>query len=161
MLRIKLMSTSCEIALRWMAGNTFDESQYWLRSLQLRHNGLDGVSNHQPHDCLLNHLFRRRSKKTSKLRVTGLCEGNSTVTGEFPAQRASNAENVSFWWRHHSFDALRQHLNQWWPRSMSPYDVTWPQGINWIEQKLFSSLDTLHIADDPDGPTKTIKMWVS
>ena len=43
---------------------------------------------------------RRRSKKTSKLRVTGLCEGNSPVTGEFPAQMASNAENVSIWWRH-------------------------------------------------------------
>ena len=39
--------------------------------------------------------------KTSKLRVTGLCEENSSVTGEFPAQRASNAENVSIWWRHH------------------------------------------------------------
>ena len=37
----------------------------------------DGVSNHQPHGCLLNRLFRRRSKKTSKLRVTGLCVGNS------------------------------------------------------------------------------------
>ena len=46
-------------------------------SLQWRHNGRDGVSNHQPHDCLLNRLFRRRSKKTSKLRVTGLCAGNS------------------------------------------------------------------------------------
>ena len=44
---------------------------------------------------------RRRSKKTSKLCVTGLCVGNSPVTGEFPAQRASNAENVSIWWRHH------------------------------------------------------------
>ena len=43
---------------------------------------------------------RRRSKKTSKLRVTGLCKGISPVTGEFPAQRASNAENVSIWWRH-------------------------------------------------------------
>ena len=42
-----------------------------------------GVSNHQPHDCLLNRLFKRRSKKTSKLRVTGLCEWNSPVTGEF------------------------------------------------------------------------------
>ena len=30
-----------------------------------------------------------------------LCAGNSPVTGEFPAQRASNAENVSIWWRHH------------------------------------------------------------
>ena len=52
--------------------------------------------------CLLNRLFRRRSKKTSKLRVTGLCEGNSPVTGEFPTQRASNAENGSIWWRHHA-----------------------------------------------------------
>ena len=32
----------------------------------------DGVSNHQPHDCLLNRYSRRRSKKTSELRVTGL-----------------------------------------------------------------------------------------
>ena len=40
-------------------------------------------------------------KKTSKLRVTGLCEGNSSVTGEFPAQRASVAVNVSITWRHH------------------------------------------------------------
>ena len=42
-------------------------------SLQWRHNGRDSVSNHQPRDCLLNRLFRRRSKKTSELRVTGLC----------------------------------------------------------------------------------------
>ena len=49
---------------------------------------------------------RRRSKKTSKLRATGLCVGNSPVTGEFLAQRASYAENVSITWRHHdmSFD---------------------------------------------------------
>ena len=71
-------------------------------SLQWRHNGRDGVSNHQPHDCLPNRLFRRRSKKTSKLRVTVLCAGNSPVTGEFPAQIASNAEKVSIWWRHHA-----------------------------------------------------------
>ena len=70
-------------------------------SLLWRHNGRDVVSNRQPHDCLLNRLFRRKSKKTSKLRVTGLCAGNSPVTGEFPAQRTSNAENASIWWRHH------------------------------------------------------------
>ena len=70
-------------------------------TLRWRHNGLDSVSNHQPHDCLLNRLFKRRSKKTSKLCVTGLCAGNSPGTGEFPAQMASYAENVSIWWRHH------------------------------------------------------------
>ena len=72
-------------------------------TLQWRHNECDGVSNHQPHDCLLNRLFRRRSKETSKLRVTGLCVGNSPMTGKFPAQKASNAENVSIWWRHHEY----------------------------------------------------------
>ena len=53
--------------------------------LQWRHNECDGVSNHQPHDYLLNRLFH----------VTGLCVENSPITGEFPAQRASNAENVA------------------------------------------------------------------
>ena len=70
-------------------------------ALQWRHNERHSVSNHQHHDCLPNRLFRRRSKKISKLRVTGLCAGNSPVTGEFPAQRAGNTENVSSWWRHH------------------------------------------------------------
>ena len=74
-------------------------------TLQWRHYGHDSVSNHQPHDCLLKHLFRRRSKKTSKLRVTGIFAGNSSVPGEFPAQMASNAENVSIWWRHHAATA--------------------------------------------------------
>ena len=50
---------------------------------------------------LTGFFFRHWSKKTSKLRVTDLCEGKSPVTGEFPAQRANNAENVSIWWRHH------------------------------------------------------------
>ena len=48
-------------------------------TLLWHHNGRGGISYHQPHDCLLNCLFRRRSKK----------------------EMASNAENVSIWWRHH------------------------------------------------------------
>ena len=77
----------------------------WLGNiLQCRHNGRDSASNHQTHDCLHSSLFKCRSKKTSKLRVTGLCVGNSPVTGEFPAQMASNAEKsyhlmTSSWWR--------------------------------------------------------------
>ena len=73
-------------------------------SLQWRHNGRDSVSNHQPRECLLSRLIRRRSKKISNLRVTGLCAGN--------AQSASNAENVSIWWRHHVFHACKswQHI---------------------------------------------------
>ena len=75
--------------------------------LQWRHTDHGSVSNHQPHGCLLNRLFRRRSKKTSKLPVTGLCAWNSPGTGEFPAQMASNAENVSIWWRHHAKEVQR------------------------------------------------------
>ena len=71
------------------------------KTLHCLHNKLNGVPNNQPHDCLLNRLLRRRSKKTSKLRVTGLSAWNSPVTGEFPAQGTSNAEHVSIWWRHH------------------------------------------------------------
>ena len=63
---------------------------------QWRHNGRDRVSNRQPHDCLLSRLIRRRSKETSKLRVTGLCAGKSPGSGEFPAQMASNAIFFSF-----------------------------------------------------------------
>ena len=79
-------------------------TQAWDNNqLQWRHDGRDGVSNHQPCDCSLNRLYRCRSKKTPSLRVTGLCVGNSPVTGEFHTQRASNAENVCIWWRHHAY----------------------------------------------------------
>ena len=84
-----------------------------LITLQWRHNERDGVSNHQPHDCLLNCLFRHRSKKTSKLRVPGHCAVNSPVTGEFPSQMTNKAENVSICWRHHD-------LNIWFSRWRYP-----------------------------------------
>ena len=70
-------------------------------TLQWRHDERDGVSNHRRLYCLLNRLLRPRSKKTSKLRVTGLCKEKPLVTGGFPSQRASKAENISIWWRHH------------------------------------------------------------
>ena len=66
------------VAFIWCISPPSSELLPWHRytigpvSLQWRHNGRDGVSNHQPHDCLLNRLFSRRSKETSKLRVTGL-----------------------------------------------------------------------------------------
>ena len=83
--------------------------------LHWRHNESHGVSNHRSHDYLLNCLFKRRLKKTSKLRVTSLCAGNSPVTGEFPTQRARNPENDSIWWRHHDLpycEAWSMHLYQ-------------------------------------------------
>ena len=91
----------------WSICQIWEWSNTFIQTLRWRHNDRDGVSNHQPYHCLLNRLFRRRSEKTSKIRVTGLCARNSPVTGEFPAQKASNAENVSIWWRHHEIWHLR------------------------------------------------------
>ena len=92
----------------WKLGaHTIYELHFWKRpepyrsvdrfTLQSRHNERNGVPNHQPHDSLLDLLFGRRSKKTSKIRVTAFCKGNSPVTGVW----TSNAENVSIWWLHH------------------------------------------------------------
>ena len=71
-----------------------------VRSIDWCHNGCDDVLNHRHLDGLLNGLFRRRSNKISKLRVTGLFEGNSLVNDEFPSLMASKAGNVSIQWRH-------------------------------------------------------------
>ena len=57
----------------WKAVGIVNNALLW------RHNEHDGISNHQPHDCSLNRLFRGRSKKTSKLRIAGIYEGNSPV----------------------------------------------------------------------------------
>ena len=85
----KLLMSYCSHVSQWPM------SLMEFNPLQWRHKWHDSVSNHQTHDCLLNRLFRGRSKKTSKLRVTGHCAGNSPGTGEFPAQMASYAENAS------------------------------------------------------------------
>ena len=56
--------------------DTGSRSEIVTRSaLQWCQNERDDVSNHRRLDFLFNCLFRRASKKTSKLRVTGLCEG--------------------------------------------------------------------------------------
>ena len=75
-------------------------------TLQWRHNDRDDVSNHRCLHCLLNCLFRCRPQKASKLRVRG-------IHREFPAQKASNAENVSIKWRHHD-------------RSCDAYSISFP-----------------------------------
>ena len=105
--------------------------------VQWCHYGHDGVSNHQPHHCLPNRLFRRRW--TSKLRVTGLCAGNSRATSDFPAQMVCNAENVSIWWRHHAGNhlILKMLFSSTFPLSMLwVFAAKWPfyeAGPHWSE----------------------------
>ena len=139
--------------------------------LRWRHHEHDSVSNHQPYHCLLNCLFRHRSKKTSKLRVIGLCVGNSPGTGEFPAQMASNAENVSIWWRHHALTrpgfiwCLFKKI-KWWHQSYSPRNTQ----VNTLQYSSVSSEqcqshDTVRyiaVTSFPNNPRKAsiARPWV-
>ena len=88
----------------WVHTTLYASIHCWSYSLQWRHNERGGVSNHWSLDCVLNPQI----KETSKLGVTGLCEGNPLVTGGFPSQRASGAENVSIWWRHRVYTSIAQ-----------------------------------------------------
>ena len=106
---------------RFCVNNDVDLSSPCIYGIQLqwRHNERNGVSNHRRIDCLLKRLFGRRSK----LRVTGLCEGNSPVTGEFLSQRASTAENIPVRWFHYESSqwllmpgllVKTYHIYYWW-----------------------------------------------
>ena len=76
----------------WRDASIFIENVTWkFIALQWRQNEREGVLDHQPNKCLRNRLFRRILKKTSKLRVTGLCVGNLPVTRILPTQKASKA----------------------------------------------------------------------
>ena len=76
-MKICLTTISPKVLVWWRIASKKARKADILYTLRWRHNDHAGVSNHQPHGCLLNRLFRHRSKKTSKLRVTGLCAGNS------------------------------------------------------------------------------------
>ena len=80
---LKILHSQCHVC--WWSGAASSQ----CLTLQWRHNERDGVSNPQPHDCFFDRLFKVQIKENIK------------VTGEFPAQMANNAENVSIWWRHH------------------------------------------------------------
>ena len=90
-------------------------------------------------------------KETSKLCIIGLCAGNSQVTGEFPTQKASNAEYVSIWWRHHSVHILQimlpccsqlsnindMNMTNWLP------DL-WPKNLNHLCRSFLAVLCRFH-----------------
>ena len=115
----KIYLVSVKSKTETLAGNG-----YYPTSLQWRHYNRNVVSNHLRFDCLFSRLLRCRSKKISKLRVTGLCVGNSPVIGEFPAQKASNAENASIGWRHHDWwKQWHEHGNTRYHNSQIIYEL--------------------------------------
>ena len=101
------------------------------------------ASRQQPHNCSLNCLFTRRSKKTSKLRATGLCAGNSPGTGEFPTQLASNAENVSISWRRHVWHSIQVIHSTSMP-SPPRLDVSEPMSMSWTNISQQSAIRRSH-----------------
>ena len=90
MLNQKIQKSICMLLASW------DNMASIIGLLRWRHNGCDSVANHQPHDCLLNRLFRQ-----TQIKVNIKVPRHWPLCGEFPAQMASNAENVSIWWHHH------------------------------------------------------------
>ena len=96
-------------------------------SLQWCHNERYSVSNH-------------RRINYSKLRVTGLCVGNSPVTDEFPAQRASNAENVSIWWRHHVINYAFFEVKAWYCS-----EITYHMSKCWSSSQTFDGDAVEHL----------------
>ena len=98
---VRCTKLKCFTSLYLLKVNLNNMRRFIDNALQWRHNEGDGISHHRRLQCLLNCWFRRTSKNTSKLRVSGLCAGNSSVTSEFPAQKTSNSEYISIWWRHH------------------------------------------------------------
>ena len=75
---------------------------WWcLKSLAIRLFVQNFVQNNNKGTRLsVQKLVQCNSKGTSKFHITGLWEGNPTVTGGFPSQRISNAETVFMSWRH-------------------------------------------------------------
>ena len=84
-------------------------------------------------------VYSGADEKSPKLRVTGLCVWNSPGSGEFPAQRASNAENVSIWWRHHASWVNLYNLVRFFTANILPQYIKHGKGFQRTGQKKFRS----------------------
>ena len=114
-------------------------------SLRWRHNDHAGVSNHQANGCLLNRLFRRRSKKTSKLRVTGLCAGNSPGPVNSP-HKGPVTQNFYVFSDLRPNKRLSKQSTHWWfeTPSRSLWRTCYDCGINSTQHRSQSTRHRLH-----------------
>ena len=79
---------------------------------QWRHNGRDGVSNHQPHHFYATIYSCADQGKYRSSAPVAFVRG--IHRDEFPAQMTSNAENVSIWWRHHAYKNTVCEITRGW-----------------------------------------------
>ena len=123
-------------------------------------------------------LVPHRSKKTSKLCITGLCEGNSQVTGEFPTQRVSSTENVSIWClteiliKTQNFSFTKMHLNissaKWQPLCPGGDEFSW---LSYMESpptyhgshpcSVLCNQGWVHLSWSRSSPTPATLRWQS
>ena len=112
-----------------------------------RYSERDSVSNHRRLYCLLNRLLRRRSKKISKLRAIGLCEGNPPLTDWFPWKVTSDVKHGSIWWCHHEclyeMDTCSNRKGK----------------VNWETCREQRNLTTAYFSERCDGGPKKQTFW--
>ena len=113
-----------------MVATALSGKYYWSIQLQWRHNERHGVSNHQSHECLLNRFSMRRSKKTSKLRVTGFVRGIHRWPVNSPQKRPVARKMFPF-------DDVIMH-------SLNP--EKWGCNFKWVIFKLISRITILSIS---------------
>ena len=109
-------------------------------SLEWRHNEHDGVSNHQPHDCLLNRFFKAQINENMKVPRHWPLWVEFTVDRWFPAQRASNADNDPIWWRHHVPTVFKTFID-----TIFFYNILWD---NDFEHVFFDQANYSNTVDD-------------
>ena len=112
-----------------------------MHTLKWGHNERDCVSNHQPHDCLLNCLFKARIKENIKAPRHWPLWGKFTGDRWIPPLRTSHAENVSIWWRHHDFNSFHrsQFLGKWIVRPQSRTNIAYT-GIELVHKRSVSQI---------------------
>ena len=98
--------TSPFTAIKWTNYNgremNYHRREMWVsQSITVTSHDWYSVPNNQQLHCWFNSFFRCTSRKTSKLRAIGLCEGNPPVAVRIPSQRVNILESVCMWWRHH------------------------------------------------------------
>ena len=111
-------------------------SQTWWLTLQWRHNERGGVSNNWHFDCLLNRLSKQRSKKTQKLRVTGLCEENSPHKGPITRKMFPFDDGIMKY--RFGVGGSKVFCGSSWSQNRFPYDKSFAFTSNWYTARFFS-----------------------
>ena len=106
-------------------------------------------------DCLLKRLFRRRSKNISKLRVTGLCEGNSPVNS--PHKGPVTRKNFSIWWRHNVYTT--RDSNGWLTTLYTIGPQKCCKNLTSVIFNLISGVDNLSLSCGITS-VKSLKWWI-